>query len=147
MREGLFDDLTPPELAAVLSALVFEARRADDASSPKLPGQRVRDVLGELVRLWGHLDALERQHKLDFLREPDVGFVWAAWRWAEGDELDDVLNVVELAAGDFVRWVKQLLDLADQVADASPDSALRKVAREASKRLRRGVVAYSSISE
>ncbi|QBX57073.1 DEAD/DEAH box helicase [Nocardioides seonyuensis] len=147
MREGLFDDLTPSELAAVLSALVFEARRADDASSPKLPGQRVRDVLGELVRLWGHLDALERQHKLDFLREPDVGFVWAAWRWAEGDELDDVLMVTGLAAGDFVRWMKQLLDLAGQVADAAADAPLRKNARETVKLLKRGVVAYSVLAE
>ena len=32
LREGLWDDLTPSELAAVLSALVFEARRPDDAS-------------------------------------------------------------------------------------------------------------------
>ena len=147
MREGLFDDLTPSELAAVLSALVFEARRADDASSPKLPGQRVRDVLGELVRLWGQLDALERQHKLDFLREPDLGFVWAAWRWAEGDELDDVLMVTGLAAGDFVRWMKQLLDLAGQVADAAADAPLRKTAREAVKLLKRGVVAYSVLAE
>ncbi len=78
IREGLFDDLTPSELAAVLSALVFEARRADDASAPKLPGGRVQEVLGEVVRLWGRLDALERDHKLDFLREPDLGFAWAA---------------------------------------------------------------------
>ena len=34
IRAGLFDELAPSELAAVLSALVFEARRADDASSP-----------------------------------------------------------------------------------------------------------------
>ena len=45
-----------------------------------------------MVRLWGDLDALEREHKLDFLREPDLGFAWAAYRWAEGDDLDDVLG-------------------------------------------------------
>jgi ATP-dependent RNA helicase HelY len=100
-----------------------------------------------MVSLWGQLDALEREHKLDFLREPDLGFAWAAYRWAEGDALDDVLRATDLAAGDFVRWVKQLLDLADQVADAAADTPLRKVAREASQQLRRGVVAYSSLSE
>jgi ATP-dependent RNA helicase HelY len=42
--------------------------------------------------LWAELDALERDHHLDFLREPDAGFAWAAYRWAEGDELDDVLT-------------------------------------------------------
>lgn len=147
LREGLWDDLTPSELAAVLSALVFEARRPDDASAPRVPGSRIRDVLGEMVRLWGQLDALERDHKLDFLREPDLGFAWAAYRWAEGDDLDDVLTGTDLAAGDFVRWMKQLLDLAGQVADAAGDTPLRGTARQTVGLLKRGVVAYSALSE
>ena len=73
------------------------------------------------MRLWGELDALEREHRLDFLRRPDLGFAWVAYRWAEGDDLDDVLGASDLSAGDFVRWMKQLLDLAGQVADAAGD--------------------------
>ncbi|MCW2796189.1 DEAD/DEAH box helicase [Nocardioides sp.] len=147
LRLGLWDDLSASELAAALSVLVFEARRPDDASSPRLPGGRVKDVIGEMVRLWGELDALEREHKLDYLRPPDLGFAWASYRWAEGDELDDVLGVTELAAGDFVRWMKQLLDLAGQVADASGGTPLRETARDVVRRLRRGVVAYSSLTD
>ena len=147
LREGLWDDLTPSELAAALSVLVYEARRADDATPPRLPGGRVKDVIAETVRLWGQLDALERDHKLDFLRQPDLGFAWAAYRWAEGDELDDVLSEVELAAGDFVRWVKQLIDLCGQVADAAGDVPLRRTARQTMDLLKRGVVAYSSVVE
>ncbi len=147
LREGLWDDLTPSELAAVLSALVYEARRADDASSPKVPGGRVQEALVDTVRVWGQLDALERDNKLDFLREPDLGFAWAAYRWAEGDDLDDVLRGTDLAAGDFVRWVKQLLDLAGQVADAAGGTPLRATARSTVTALKRGVVAYSSLTE
>ncbi|MEU0265258.1 DEAD/DEAH box helicase [Nocardioides sp. NPDC006303] len=147
LREGLWDDLTPSELAAALSVLVYEARRADDATPPRLPGGRVKDVIAETVRLWGQLDALERDHKLDFLRQPDLGFAWAAYRWAEGDELDDVLSEVELAAGDFVRWVKQLIDLCGQVADAAGDTPLRRTARQTMDLIKRGVVAYSSVVE
>ena len=147
LRTGLWDELTVPELAAALSVLVFEARRPDDASPPRVPGGRVRDVIKEMVKLWGQLDALERDHHLDFLRQPDAGFAWAAYRWAEGDELDDVLNVVELAAGDFVRWMKQLLDLAGQVADAAGDGPLRDTAREVVAAVRRGVVAYSALGD
>ena len=147
LREGLWDDLTPSELAAALSVLVYEARRADDATPPRLPGGRVKDVIAETVRLWGQLDALERDHKLDFLRQPDLGFAWAAYRWAEGDELDDVLSEVELAAGDFVRWVKQLIDLCGQVADAAGDVPLRRTARQTMDLIKRGVVAYSSVVE
>ena len=147
LRHGLWDDLSPSGLAAALSVLVFEARRPDDARSPRLPGGEVKEAIAEMVRLWGELDALEREHRLDFLREPDLGFAWATYRWAEGDDLDSVLGATELAAGDFVRWMKQLLDLAGQVADAAGDTALRTTAREVVARLRRGVVAYSSLAE
>ena len=40
LRLGLWDDLTPAELASVLSVLVFEARRADDVV-PRVPAGRV----------------------------------------------------------------------------------------------------------
>jgi ATP-dependent RNA helicase HelY len=147
LRAGLWDGLDASSLAAVLSTLVYESRRPDDAAAPRLPGGRVRDVLGEMVSIWSDLEVLEREHHLDQLHEPDLGFAWAAYRWAEGDELDDILDGTGLAAGDFVRWVKQLLDLTDQIVGATASAGLRKVAREASARLRRGVVAYSSVSE
>jgi ATP-dependent RNA helicase HelY len=147
LRAGLWDDLTPAELAAVLSVLVFEGRRADDQAAPRLPGQKVKDVVAEMVHLWAKLDVLEKENHLEFLREPDLGFAWAAHRWAEGDDLDDVLRETGLAAGDFVRWIKQLLDLADQIASAASGTPLRNVAREASERMRRGVVAFSTLGE
>src|SRR3546814_20361740 len=96
-RTGLWNELDPIELASVLSALVFEARRPDDARSPKMPGGRIRDSLRDLVHLWSDLDELERSHRLDFLREPDLGFAWAAYRWAEGDDLDEVIGQIDLA--------------------------------------------------
>ncbi len=147
LRRRLWDGLSPSELAAALSTLVFESRRADDASAPRLPGGRVRQTLGDMVALWGDLDQLERDHGLDFLREPDLGFSWAAYRWAEGASLGEVLDETDLAAGDFVRWMKQLLDLTDQVADAAGEDALRETARLAGGALRRGVVAYSSLTD
>jgi ATP-dependent RNA helicase HelY len=147
LRAGLWNELDASELAAVLSVLVFEGRRADDSAAPRLPGGIVKDVVGEMVHLWARLDSLEKEHRLDFLREPDMGFAWAAYRWAEGDELDDVLRETGLAAGDFVRWTKQLLDLTDQVAAATGDGGMRTVAREAGARMRRGVVAFSTLGE
>ena len=147
LRNGIWDGLSPSGLAAALSALVFEARRPDDARSPRLPGGRVAQVLADTVAVWADLDTLEREHKLDFLREPDLGFAWAAYRWAEGAPLDEVLDETDLAAGDFVRWMKQLLDLTDQVADAAGEGELRRTARATRQSLRRGVVAYSSVSD
>ncbi|MDI2126660.1 DEAD/DEAH box helicase [Yinghuangia seranimata] len=147
LRERLWDELTPAELAACASALVFEARMPDDALAPRLPGGAAKAALADMVRLWGHLDALEERHGLDFLREPDLGFAWTAYNWASGQRLDVVLGESELPAGDFVRWMKQLVDVLGQIADAAPeDGKVRATARRAVEAVRRGVVAYSSVN-
>ncbi|GAA4126266.1 DEAD/DEAH box helicase [Nocardioides fonticola] len=147
LRAGLWDELTPSGLAAALSTLVFEARRPDDASAPRLPGGATQDAIAAMVRLWGQLDAVEKDNRLDFLRPPDLGFAQIAYRWCEGDDLDEVLGTTELAAGDFVRWMKQLLDLAGQIADAASGTPLRATAQEVVRRMRRGVVAYSALED
>ncbi|HEY7044684.1 MAG TPA: RNA helicase, partial [Nocardioidaceae bacterium] len=144
LRRDVWTGLEAPGLAAALSALVYESRNPDDADRPRLPGGAVRTALGDTVNIWAELDLVERDHRLSFLREPDLGFAWAAYRWAGGAELDEVLDEVDLAPGDFVRWVKQLLDLAEQIADAAGDMPLRRTAREAVRSMRRGVVAYST---
>ena len=80
-------------------------------------------------------------------REPDLGFVWASYRWARGDSLDRVLNAMAadgspLPAGDFVRWMRQLLDLTEQLSRVEAiDLKLRNTAAAACVALRRGVIA------
>ncbi|WP_019633871.1 DEAD/DEAH box helicase [Actinomadura atramentaria] len=147
LREGLWETLEPAELAACVSALVFESRQSDEAAPPRVPSGRVRDALEAMVRLWRELSDVERDHQVSFLREPDLGLAWTAHRWASGDDLDEVLIDAGLTAGDFVRAVKQLLDLLGQVADAAPEgSRVRTTARRAMDAMRRGVVAYSSVT-
>jgi ATP-dependent RNA helicase HelY len=122
IRRGLWDGLSPAELAACVSALSFESRQADDAHPPRLPKGRVPEALAATVRTWGELDQLEKDNGLSFLREPDLGFAWAAYRWARGAKLEAVLDESpDLTPGDFVRSVKQTIDLLDQVAMAVPE--------------------------
>jgi len=145
LRRGIWDGLSPEELAACVSALTFESRRAEDAvSMPRLPGVGVREVLASTSRIWAELDGIERGHQLSFLREPDLGFAWTSHAWAQGRPLELVLGD-DLTPGDFVRAVKQLIDLLDQIGDAAGGTALASTARAAVAALRRGVVAYSSV--
>jgi ATP-dependent RNA helicase HelY len=151
LRERVWDELTPAELAACTSALVYEARSADDALPPKLPAGNAKQALGEMVRIWGRLDAKEEEHRINQSegvgqREPDLGFAWSAYRWASGHGLDAVLREVNMPAGDFVRWSKQVIDVLGQIAEAAPeDSPVRRNARRAVDGMLRGVVAYSSV--
>ncbi|WP_432036125.1 DEAD/DEAH box helicase [Streptomyces cucumeris] len=150
LRDGVWEGLAPAELAACASALVYEARSADDALPPKLPAGRAKEALGEMVRIWGRLDALEEDHRINQAegvgqREPDLGFAWAAYRWSSGHGLDEVLREIDMPAGDFVRWTKQVIDVLGQIAAAAPDGTVARSARRAVDGLLRGVVAYSSV--
>ena len=146
IRHDVWAGLTPPELAAVVSALVFEARR-DSPGEPRLPQGAVPKAWQDTVRLWSELTDDERRHRLDRTREPDAGFAWPVYRWARGESLEKVLtaaeaNGQELSAGDFVRWSRQVIDLLDQIRTvlgrADPVGA---AAADAVRALRRGVVA------
>ncbi|MFR9754250.1 DEAD/DEAH box helicase [Streptomyces sp. TR06-5] len=151
LREGVWEGLPPAELAACVSALVYEARASDDALAPPLPGGRAKHALGEMVRIWGRLDALEEEHGVSAAegvgqREPDLGFAWAAYQWADGHGLDAVLREADMPAGDFVRWCKQIIDVLGQLAAAAPEGGtVGKNARRAIDAMRRGVVAYTSV--
>ncbi|GAA3071332.1 hypothetical protein GCM10020000_64940 [Streptomyces olivoverticillatus] len=60
--------------------------------------------------------------------------------------MDEVLREIEMPAGDFVRWSKQLIDVLGQIAAAAPTgSPVARNARKAVEGLLRGVVAYSSV--
>lgn len=152
LRDGVWEGLPPAELAACVSALVYEARSNDEALPPKLPGGRAHTALGEMVRIWGRLDALEEDFGIAATegvgqREPDPGFSWAAYRWAEGHPLDEVLREADMPAGDFVRWCKQVIDVLGQLAAAAPPAGtVPKNARKAVDAMLRGVVAYTSVA-
>ncbi len=101
--------------------------------------------MAAMISVWAELDAVEKDNRLSFLREPDLGFAWAAHAWARGKPLETVLGP-DLTPGDFVRAVKQLMDLLGQIAVAAgAGSALASTARAAVDALRHGVVAYSSV--
>ena len=148
LREGIWDGLDAAGLAACASALVYESRR-EEGTAPPVPAGPVNRALTQTVRIWSALEDRERDHRLDPTPEPDLGLALPIHRWARGQRLDSVLSDGELAAGDFVRWCKQVVDLLGQLQHAAGDDAaavaLRRRAGEAVDAVRRGVVAYSSV--
>ncbi|MCL3862798.1 RNA helicase [Actinotalea sp. K2] len=148
LRGGVWDSLDAPGLAAAVSSVLFEARREDRENPPQVPGGpqgRLGRALDETVRVWSRLEDLEKDHGISATRPLDLGLVEPVHRWASGRSLGVVLQGTDLAAGDFVRWCKQVIDLLDQIGQAAPSASTRTTARRAVDQLRRGVVAYSSV--
>ncbi|OBF50304.1 DEAD/DEAH box helicase [Mycobacterium sp. 852002-50816_SCH5313054-b] len=154
LRTGAWSGLTPAELAAVVSAVLYETRGGDGpggALAAEVPTQRLRQALQQTSRLSTALRADEQAHRIAPSREPDDGFVNVIYRWARTGDLTAALAVADiqgagspLSAGDFVRWCRQVLDLLDQVRNAAPDPELRATAKRAINDVRRGVVAVDA---
>ena len=139
IRRGILDDLNAPELLSVVSTMIFESRNADNVA-PKMPSPRVSSALADVISIWAELEELETEYGVKTQRQPDAGFCWVSFRWANGNSLQNVLKGTDMSVGDFVRSTKQLSDLLNQIAAAS--EKLRPVCKDAVKRIDRGVVAF-----
>ncbi len=147
LRRGTWDGLSPAELAAAVSTVVYSGRR-EEPVEPFVPGGqggRLARALDETTRVWSEVTDLEAEHRLEATGPLDLGLVGPVHRWASGKSLDAVLRGTDVAAGDFVRWCKQVVDVLDQLGQAAPRPALRSAARKAQDAVLRGVVAYSSV--
>jgi ATP-dependent RNA helicase HelY len=147
LREGFLDGLTVPEIAAVVSCFSYE-RRGPEGAVPmppmRWPTSRIAERTRRIESLSRALSAAESDAGLPETRPPDPGFTPYAYDWAAGEELADVLDDDELAGGDFVRNIKQCVDLLGQVADVAPDAKTRDAAREAMRQCLRGVIRAAS---
>jgi ATP-dependent RNA helicase HelY len=144
LDDGALDGLDPPTLAGMASVFTYEARGPGDALAPWFPSGEARARWGRIEALHRRLNDLEEEARLTLTRAPDPGFVGLAHGWAAGEDLGDVLEDEELSGGDFVRNVKQLIDLMRQLGDVAPDRATGAAAREGADALYRGVVSASS---
>ncbi len=137
LNAGLFERLSDIEMASVLSVFIYESRKPE---APKIPNSNVQAALAEIVSIWSKVENLEREFQIKSQREPDFGFCWMVFRWGSGHGLNSILRNSELSVGDFVRAIKQLIDLLNQIAVAKPN--LRDKALSAIKKIDRGVVLY-----
>jgi ATP-dependent RNA helicase HelY len=140
---GLFAGVSPSELAALVSTLVYESRERTPRRV-EIPTGALRSRYQTLSSLWSRVRAVEDSHQVELCRELDPGFMDTVFDWAEGKALEDVLAGSGLTPGDFVRNCKQLLDLLRQVEEvAGPD--LAPAFRAAHGSVNRSVVAYTGL--
>ncbi|MDQ4070096.1 MAG: DEAD/DEAH box helicase [Actinomycetota bacterium] len=146
LRARLFDGLDATEVAALASTFTYEARRPEgQPEDPWFPSGRLKRRWVDLDYMATELNLAEEEAGLPLTRHPDPGFVAHAHAWAAGEELSEVIIDDEVSGGDFVRNVKQLIDLVRQLGQVAPEPATAKAAADAADRLFRGVVAASSV--
>ena len=144
VSEGIFDGLSAPNMAALASVFVFQARGGEESIATHFPNNELKTRWRSAAKLSQKLASAETNHGLVVHRGPEAGFMGAALDWASGTPLVDVLQEDELTAGDFVRTIKQLIDLLRQLSIVLFEEADRNAASEAAELCFRGVVAASS---
>ena len=147
MGAGLFDDLDPATLAGVASAFTYETRGPEGSGpSGRFPNAEARKRWTAIESIVTRLNRDEEQLRLPLTRRPDPGFVGLAHAWASGEELGPLIATEDITGGDFVRNVKQLVDLLRQLAHVATTPETAGACSAASTRLFRGVVAASNLA-
>ncbi|HXW32854.1 MAG TPA: hypothetical protein VEJ21_07145, partial [Acidimicrobiales bacterium] len=141
LAAGLLDGLPPPALAGVVSCIVFEARAGRWQRAARPVPRPALAAVSDLEALAEQLRAQEEARHLPRTRAPDRALAAATVAWATGERLERVLERAELPPGDFVRTIKQLVDLLRQLSVAAPAPDTARSAAAAALALERGVVA------
>ena len=138
IQSGVFANLTPADLVSVISSCIYESRN-DEAE--KVPRGEIQIALAAITKIYGKIHDAESDLNLEPMRAPDFGFCWASHKWASGHSLTSILKGSDLTVGDFVRSMKQIIDLLRQLRSAAPE--LQNVIDESLKKIDRGVIAYA----
>jgi len=133
----LLTETAAPDLAALCTLFTYEPRSAD--SLGEWPTTLTADRGARIFELRDQLVELELKHRFQPMRHIDAGFAAIAYDWTDGAALEQLFDDDGAQAGDFVRNMRQLLDLLRQLRDRYPD--LADPARQAVRRIDRGVVA------
>jgi superfamily II RNA helicase len=150
VAQGVFDDVSAPEAAAVCSALIEEARSGDPALARTFLKKRpkLKRKLDQLMRVADTVHEAQRARHLRIPIAVHSGFMPAVFRWASGE--DDWSGMVEEAfgghEGDLIRAMRRLIDLLRQLAD-SPEvrAETARVLAHASRAIDRGIVLESAL--
>ncbi len=140
LRAGHLDGHDPATLAGVVSTFVHESRGRDDKPPPWFPSSAARDAVTGILKRLAEVQRLESAYGLPESRDVDAGLVAATHGWAAGGGLSDILGTEELSGGDFVRSMKQVVDVLSQVAVVTENPTTRSTAYAAIDLVRRGIV-------
>lgn len=140
--ENVFGALSAEEMAALASSLVYEPRTeaARDADL-KLPSPGLQEAWSLLSKNFERINHQEKAAQLERVNPPAGQLIAVTYRWAKGATLTACLTESELLGGDFVRWMRQTIDLLEQMRRL-PDPVLAQKARKAADKIRRGVVGW-----
>ncbi len=114
---GLFEDLTPPEIAILVSGIVYESRRGD--LHERFDSGLLGAVRNKAVKRLRDFNRAEETFELEpSLRELDFGLAAAVGAWAGGAPFAELRNFTSSQEGDIVRNFRMMVQVLRQFGEA-----------------------------
>ncbi|KAK4161213.1 NUC185 domain-containing protein [Cladorrhinum sp. PSN259] len=150
--ENVLADYEPAEIAALLSAFVFQEKTD---SVPKLTANLERGMK-TIVELSEKVNNVQTLHQViqtsdesnDFVSKPRFGLMEVVYEWARGVSFKNITNLTDVLEGTIVRTITRLDETCREVKNAARiigDPELYQKMTVAQELIRRDITAVASL--
>ncbi|KAJ5232463.1 rRNA-processing arch domain-containing protein [Penicillium chermesinum] len=148
--DGFFNELTPEQVASVISCFVFEEKVKD---AQPLAKDELAKPLREIQKLARQVAKVSQESKIALNEEEYVkSFHWelmeVVYDWAHGKSFGDICKMTDVYEGNLIRVFRRLEECLRQMAQASKvmgSEDLERKFEEALQKIRRDIVAAQSL--
>jgi len=151
--EGILNELDPAEIAAALSALIFQEKTSDFELDSELP-ERLQNTCEQMKTIATNLGQQQSDHGLqidpnDYCEKSlKFGLVHVVYEWASGVPFSNICELTLVQEGSIVRTITRLDELCREVRNAARvvgNPTLYRKMEEASVAIKRDIVFASSL--
>lgn len=151
--EGILNELEPAEIAAALSALIFQEKSNDDELDSELP-ERLTSCCERMRMIAMNLGRMQKDHglKIDPKEYCDgalkFGLVHVVYEWALGVPFSNICELTLVQEGSIVRCITRLDELCREVRNCARvvgNPTLYRKMEAASVAIKRDIVFASSL--
>ncbi|EPB71018.1 DSHCT domain protein [Ancylostoma ceylanicum] len=150
---GVFTDLSPPQLAALLSCFVFQVEPfTENAKTPKLADE-LSGCLRKLHEYARRIAKLSIECKLDIIEDKYVesfnpGMMDVVFQWVNGSSFAEVVKNTDIFEGSIIRCLRRLEEVLREMVNAAKsmqNQTLEEKFEEARVRIKRDIVFAASL--
>lgn len=150
--ENVLADYEPAEIAALLSAFVFQEK---SDTTPNLSGnlERARDKIIEISEKVNNVQTLHQviqtsDESNDFACKPRFGLMEVVYEWARGMSFKNITDLTDVLEGTIVRTISRLDETCREVKNAARiigDPDLYQKMQTAQEMIKRDITAVASL--
>lgn len=147
---GTFNDLSPQQIAALLSCFVCQEKSSDETAQIRsemiVPIKSLREISSKVARISSEAGlAIDEKEYVESFLDSMVNPVYA---WSDGSKFFEICKMTDIFEGSIIRIIRRLEELLRQMGAASKqigNEYLEKKFMDASSTIKRDIVFAASL--